>query len=142
MVVAIKDMTTKAAQATEHRSKGAKVRELLLYCTVGVSLVALIILYGNYQVEHKQTPGFPIKWLGLLIISALLLRFATRAYRSFPDRGRFWRVVAIFGAAHFLAAVFVLTRVQGVTLGEFAVATVPEYFLLMTYLDHFLMRGR
>jgi hypothetical protein len=107
MAPATKPMSTKMTHVTGHRSRGAKFRDLLLYCSIGVALVALIILYGNYQIEHKQVPGFPIKWLGLLIITALLLRFATRAYRSFPDRRRFWRLIAIFGAAHFIAAFLV-----------------------------------
>lgn len=133
---------TKTAQMTGHRSKGARFRDLLLYCAIGIGLVTLIILYGNYQIEHREAPGFPIKWLGLFIISALLLRFATRAYRGFPNRGRFWRLIGIFGAAHFVVAFLVLTRMQKVTLIDFALATVLEYFLLMAYLDHFLKRGR
>lgn len=135
-------MTPKMAQVTDNRGKGAKLRDFLLYCAIGLALVGLIILYGNYQIGHRQSPGFPIKWLGLIIISALLLRFAIRAYRGFPDRGRFWRFIGIFGVAHFVAAFFVLARIQKVTLGDFALATVLEYLLLMAYLDHFLARGR
>ena len=142
MAPATRHMTTKTVQVTNHRTKGAKLRDLLLYCAIGIGLVALIILYGNYQIEHKQAPGFPIKWLGLLIISALLLRFANRAYRAFPDRGRFWRLVAIFGAVHFVVGFLLLTRIQKVTLGDFALASVLEYLLLMAYLDRFLARGR
>lgn len=135
-------MTTKMAQVTGHRGRWAKLRDLLLYCTIGVAVVVLIVLYGNYQIEHKHAPGFPVKWLGLFIITALLLRFVTRAYRSFPDRRRFWRLIAIFGVVHFAVACLVLARIQKITLGDFALATVLEYFLLTAYLDHFLASRR
>jgi cytochrome bd-type quinol oxidase subunit 2 len=132
------DSMSKTKHAARHRTWRAKLRDYLMYCAIGFALIAIIIVYGNYQVEHKQTPGIPAKWLGLFIMTGLLLYFAIRAFRGFPDRRRFWSLIVIFGAGHFLAAWLLLPRIHRMTLGDFAIATIPEYFILMAYLRHFL----
>ncbi len=134
------DFMSEAKHTASHRTRRGRLHDYLLYCAIGFSLIALIVLYGNYQVEHKQPPGFPAKWLGLFIMTGLLLYFAVRTYRGFTDRTRLWRLIAIFGAGHFLVAWLLLTLMQRVTLGDFAIATIAEYFILMAYLEHFMKR--
>jgi len=127
----------------KHARLRSRIRDFVLYCAIGIAVALFAIGYGVHEARtDSQARGFPVKWLGLFIMTGLLLYFAIRAYRGVADRGRFWRLITIFGAGHFIAAWLVLTRVQGVTLGDFAIATIPEYFILMAYLERFMNARR
>lgn len=127
------------SSTAKHARPRSRIRDLVLYCVIGIAIALFAIGYGVYQAKTgSQARSFPAKWLGLFIMTGLLLYFAVRTYRGFADQGRFWRLIAIFGAGHFFAAWLLLTRIQSVTLGDFAIATIPEYFILMAYLEHFM----
>jgi uncharacterized membrane protein len=128
-----------ASNSATHPRVTHRIRDFVLYCAIGIALAALAIGIGFYQAKTgSEARGLPTRWFGLLIMTALLVRFAYRAFKGFPNRRRFWSLVAIFVAAQFLLAYAVLTRFPRVTFGDFAIATIPEYFILMAYLRHFL----
>jgi ABC-type Co2+ transport system permease subunit len=124
---------------SKHSPLKSRIRDFVLYCAIGIAVALAAVGYGAYEAKTgSQARGFPVEWLGLFIMTGFLLYFAIRAFRGFPDRRRFWSLIVIFGAGHFLAASLLLPRIHRMTLGDFAIATVPEYFILMAYLRHFL----
>jgi hypothetical protein len=133
-------MIARTAVGTRRGRRWARIRDFLLYCAIAVSLVVLIILYGNHQIHAKEAPGFPVKWLGFSIMTGLVFLNAFRSHRDHWGQHRFWVLMTLFSIFHFSAGAVVVSRLGKVGLIDFALATLVEYFALSAYLDHFMVR--
>jgi hypothetical protein len=123
------------------RTKNSRVRDFLLYVAIGISLIVLIVLYGNYQIAKRQSPGLPVKWLGFGVMTALIFWWAIRAYRPFWKKTKFWGSLTLFSVFHFSLGILILLKLaRPVGLIDFAVATVLESYGLTVYLGWFLNR--
>lgn len=93
--------------------------------------MAFIILYANYQLATKQDAGLPVKWIGFLIMTALVFGNAIRYSRPYRGSRKFWGLLALFLAIHFISGFLIVPKVTNVGLIHFAIATPVEYFALM-----------
>ena len=114
------------------------VRDLLLYCAIGIAVAASAILYGIHQAKTNQPPGLPIKWLGFAIMTGLILLNAVRPYRSFWKQHRYWALLSVFVIVHFGIGFVIVSRLEKASLTNFAFFTLIEYFAMTAYFDHFL----
>jgi hypothetical protein len=117
-----------------------RIRDLLLYCLIGILLVAVGGVYAVHQGRLGQTSGLPLKWLGFGIMTALVFGNAIRHSEPFWRSRRFWGLLAVFSILHFGFGFVVLLRLRQVGLIEFLVATLIENALLNACLGRFLNR--
>jgi len=116
-----------------------KIRDVLLYCAIGILVAAAAILSGIYRARAGLPLGLPAKWLGFAIMTGLVFLNGIRSYRDSWRRRRYWTLLALFSIIHFEVGFIVLSRLtRKVSLVDFAAATLIEYFALSAYLDHFL----
>ena len=108
----------------------SRLRDLAVYCAIGVGLVSLIIIYGNYQLSHHEQGGLPLKWIGFAILTALVFG---NTVRFSPDRRhsrRFWTTWAILLAAHLAGGILILLRITRIGMLQFFIILPFEYILL------------
>lgn len=117
-----------------------KLRDFLLYCVIGVSIVGILGVYGFHEGKLGHTSGLPVKWLGFAILTAFIFGNAIRYTKPFWGLPRFWGLLALFAVFHFGVGLAVLSRVTTVGLVDFLIVTPIEYFALDVYLSHFLNR--
>ncbi len=115
-----------------------RLRDLLLYCLIGILLVVVGGVYAVHQGRLGRTSGLPLKWLGFGIMSALVFGNAIRHSEPFWRSRRFWGPLVLFSILHFGLGFVVLLRLRQVGLIEFFFATLIENALLNAYLGRFL----
>ncbi len=130
-------MSPSAAKVHRSALRG-RVKDFLLYCAIGVSLVALGGLYAVHQAKLGQTSGLPVKWLGLAIMTALVFGNAIRYSRHLWALSKFWGFLSVFLIAHLAVGVLFLSRVEKIGLIHFAILTPIEYFALTALLGRFV----
>jgi hypothetical protein len=115
-----------------------RVKDLLLYCGIGVAVAATAIVAGIYRARAGATSNLTVNWLGFAIMTALVFGNAIRNFKHLWAARKFWRLLILFVVAHVILGVLLLSRITNIGLIQFAVATPIEYFALMSFLKTFL----
>ncbi len=123
-----------------HSQKGDRFRDLLLYCAIAVSIVLILMLVASHQAKTHQTVAPITKWINFAFITAFIFGYAARDSRDIRKQGKFWWLLAFFAAVHIGLGIAVLRRVYQAPLMDFVLIGVPEYYVLIRFLDRF-MRG-
>jgi hypothetical protein len=123
---------------TNQRTMVEKIKQLLLYCIIGVAVSAAAISLGILQAKAGSSAGLPIKWLGFAIMTALVFGNAIRYSKSRWTRPKFWGLLALFLFLHLAVGLAALWRLTQVGLIQFFLATVIEISVLSAYLGRFL----
>jgi len=122
----------------DDRTMRMRLKDLLLYCSIGVLVAAVAILAGIYRARTGATSEMSGKWLGFAIMTTLVFGYAIRDYRSSWSAPKFWALVVLFSLPHFIAGFFVVSNLARLGLIHFAVVTPVEYFVLDAFLRRFL----
>ena len=133
---------TSRGSRPRQRSKSTKTRDLLLYVSVAIAVVAAAWMYGVHQARTGGSPNLRLKWIGFGGMTAVVFGYAIRACRRSWGKQRFWVLLCIFFAVHSGLGVLILMRVPAAPLLLYAVLTGPEYLLLAAYLALFLDSAR
>jgi hypothetical protein len=118
------------------------LRDLFLYCVIGVLVAGGAILLGDYRAKTMQSPDGSIKWFGFAIMTALVFGNAIRYSKQFWGSSRFWPALLLFSILHLVLGFLVVSRLTKVGMIQFAVVTPIEYFALVAYLGLFTKSER
>jgi hypothetical protein len=119
------------------RTMRSRMKDFLLYCGIGVLVAATAILAGIHQARTGVRSEATAKWLGFVIMTALVFGNAVRYFRSSWSSPKFWGLLILFSVPHFILGFVVLSNVARLGLIQFAVVTPVEYFVLDTFLRRF-----
>jgi len=114
------------------------LRDLSLYCVIGVLVAGTAIVLGTYRAKTGQAPVGSIKWIGFAIMTAFVFGNAIRYSKHFWGLSRFWRALLLFSILHLILGFLIVSRLTKVGMIHFALATPIEYFALVAYLGLFI----
>ncbi len=100
-----------------------KVKDLLLYCGIGILIAAAAILGGIYNAKARLPHEAITKWLGFGVMTAFVFGNGIRFSRRLWNRRIFWVALAGFAVLHLVVGVLVVSKVEKLGLLLFAVAT-------------------
>ncbi len=129
------------AQAS-HRTTLMKLKDLLLYCVIGVLVAGTAMLLGIYRARARLSPGLSVKWLGFAIMTAFVFGNAIRYSRPAWGSPKFWMLLVLFSILHFGLGFLVVSKLANVGLIHFALATPVEYFALTACLGQLLNHNK
>ena len=118
--------------------RSGRVRDLLLYVAIALSLVGLTFAYAVYLFKTGGSPELPLKWMGFAGMTAVVFGYAIKACRRLWGTLKFWALLGLFFAVHSGLGVLVLMNVPTVPLVFYALLTAPEYVVLARCLGFFL----
>jgi hypothetical protein len=121
-----------------HRTIRMWIKDLMLYCIIGVLVAATAILAGIHQARVGVKSEGTVKWIGFSILTALVFGNAIRYSKSYWSSVRFWGLLIVFSLPHFIVGFLVLSKVTKLGLIRFAMVTPVEYFFLDSFLRRFL----
>jgi hypothetical protein len=124
-----------------HRGRPGGVRDLLIYVAIGLGLVLGVIVFEIHQAKTGGAPDLPLKWMGFGVESLVLFGYVFRRFRRHWQEARYWSLLSIFAAAHFLLGYAILVRIEAVPVLYFGLVLAPEFMLLSACLEHSLRRG-
>jgi len=116
--------------------KRHRIRDLGLEVLAGLAVVAAIIAYAEVG-PFRWMPG--LRWWGFIGETVVLFGYVARAMRSYWGNTRFWAGFLGFFAAHSVAYVIVLLRVEQFGLLWFVFIGYAEW-LALAYLLGLLLR--
>jgi hypothetical protein len=123
---------------TKGKTKGRLI-DFALYVAIALAVVVFAAIYAEHAVRTGQRGNLPLKWIGLVGETAALFGYVARAMRSYWGNSRFWAGFLGFFAAHSVAFVIVLLRVQQFGLLWFVFIGYAEW-LALAYLLGLLLR--
>jgi hypothetical protein len=109
--------------------------DLLLYTAIGLGVVAFAAIYALHAVRTGGNGQLPLKWIGLAGQTGVVFGYVGRAMRSYWKNRRFWAGYLGFFAAHLVAYVVVLLRVERFPLLWFVVIGYIEWVALAYLLE-------
>ena len=124
------------------RTKWGLVKDLLLYCAIGVLIALIAIMLGIHRAKTNQPPGSGLKWVGYFFMTTLVFVNVFRSYKVYWRVRRFWEIMVPISILHLGFGLAVIARLGIVALINFVVAGLVEYFALTALLDEFLNRRR
>jgi hypothetical protein len=127
-------------RAANPRTTSGRMKDFILYCVIGISIVTIIGLYAFHEGKLGHTSGMPVKWLGFGIMTAFVFGNTIRYSGRLWHLPKFWFLLGLFSVAHFALGLVILSRISKIGLIHFAAITPLEYFALTAYLAHFLNR--
>jgi hypothetical protein len=126
----------------ERRTTRRILKDLLVYTTIAVVLVAFALFFAIHQANTGQPAEISDKWLGLSVLTGLVLIYAIRSHRTHWKELKFWALVTAFAILHLGAGFVIVSRLGKISQIYFALAGLLEYFVLTAYLDYFLVRKK
>ena|SRR5215813_8310160 len=119
-----------------------KIRDLLLYCTIGMLIATAAILGGIYNAKAGLSHATITKCIGFGIMTILVFGNAIRFSRHLWNKRIFWIVLATFALLHLIVGVLAVLKAEKVGLLAFAVATPIEYFAFVNFVEWVSTRRR
>lgn len=124
---------------TPRHPKGhSRARDFVLYIAIGVGIAAAAMSLGFFRSIDPNSFG---KWLGLAVVTALVLVDAIRINRRRWSDSRFWLLIVVFAALECCVGFFVLRSVARVPTMLWAALIPLNYVALGAYLRCFLETG-
>lgn len=124
-----------------HRGRPGAVRDLLIYVAIGLGIALGLIVFAIHQAKTGGAPDLPLKWMGFGAESLVVFGYVLRRFRRRWQEARFWLLLSILAAAHFLLGYAILVRIEALPVLYFGLALAPEFLLLSACLEHSLRRG-
>ncbi len=110
----------------------------ILYAAIAIGLVVAVLMYALHQARTGGSRELPLKWLGFAGLTGSVFGYAIKAGVRTRSGLKFWILLGGFFAVHAAVGIMVLMRVEAVPLLLYALLTLPEYRVLMYFLDYFL----
>jgi hypothetical protein len=112
---------------TQETHKDHKLRDLLLYCVIGILVSFAAVGIGFYQAKKGLSPGGGTKWIGFAIMTLLLFLNLIRSRQKLWNQHRFWLLLTGFAIAHLTAGIALVSHITNAGLIEFAACTLLEF---------------
>jgi hypothetical protein len=117
------------------RSTRLKVRDYLIYVTVGLALVAFALLYAVHSVKTGSNGQLPLRWIGLGGATFLTFWAALKPYRHYWSWPHVRWVVAALFVIHLVVFCFVLTHVEQWPIVWFVPTSLFEGAVIIVVID-------
>ena len=127
-----------ARRASITADRARRLLDWILYAATAIVLVVALLLWALHQAKTGGSTRLPLKWLGFAGLTGLVFGYAIKAGLRTRSGLKFWVLLGGFFAVHAAVGVFTLLRVDTVPLLLYALLTVPEYMVLLYFLDYFL----
>src|SRR5690242_20125545 len=101
---------------TNSRFHSMRNRDLVIYVGIAITVVMAMASFAIHQARTGAAPDLPLKWLGLIGLTAILFGYAIRNNRKNWSQPRFWGLVALLASVHFLLWIFLLIRIPVVPI--------------------------
>jgi hypothetical protein len=127
---------------SNRRTISGLLKDLLIYCAIGVSIALLAIALGIHNAKTNLPPGSGRKWVGFFFMTLLVFVNVFRSYKSYWRLRRFWEIMGPISILHLGFGLIFIARLGTAALISFVIAGLVEYFALTALLDEFLIRRR
>jgi hypothetical protein len=119
-----------------------RVKDFLLYISIGVTLAGGAIGLGVYEAMTGGTPRDGLKWVSFAIMTFLVFFWLVRSHFLLRKNARFWTIFGVLGVIHVCSGVSLLFRTTVTSLVPFAIVTPLECYLLDSLVTRIIVARR
>jgi peptidoglycan/LPS O-acetylase OafA/YrhL len=110
---------------------GSRFRDSILYVTVGLFVVAAVLLYAEYAPDKD----LPVREIWFVLFTALVFGYVAKEFRSVWFVTRFWAVYVTMLAAHLVAFWALLSYLEAHFLLTTSILAGVEVILLCVVVE-------
>ena len=124
------------------RAQGNKLRDLSLYLLIAFGILGLLFLYGVYEVRTGGNGQLPLRWIGLVLQTAVTFGYPVAGLRPLWRRRGLWVALGVMLAAHVVVFIAVLRCVRQWPLIYFVPVSYVEYAAILRVIDRLAYKWR